>query len=116
MNKFPDDKVAAFLAELLQSSAKKSAIVEQCRSLFFSIHPSGSECIKYGGIMFSLEEEIAGVFAYKNHVSMEFGQGNAMNDPDEILEGSGKFRRHIKMEAIEQIEEKQLKFFIAQLD
>jgi len=65
--------------------------------------------------MFSLEGEIAGIFSYKNHVSLEFSRGHELSDPEQILEGNGKFRRHIKLQTFEQIKEKQLKFFIAQL-
>ncbi|MCF6326192.1 MAG: DUF1801 domain-containing protein [Devosiaceae bacterium] len=115
MDKLPEEKVAAFLNELHQSDVKKFEIVEQCRSLFFSLHPNGSERMMYGGIMFSLKHDVAGVFAYKSHVSFEFGLGHSLDDPNNLLEGNGKLRRHIKLQTIEQIKKKQLKFFIAQL-
>ncbi|VAW19587.1 hypothetical protein MNBD_ALPHA11-2253 [hydrothermal vent metagenome] len=115
MDKLPKEKVAAFLDELHQSDVKKFTIVEQCRSLFFSIHPSGNEYIKYGGIMFSLSRDVAGLFAYKNYVSMELSFGYSMDDPDKILQGCGKFRRHIKFSTVDQIDEKRLEFFLRQL-
>ncbi len=110
-----DQKVADFLNDIRLFSEEKSAILQRCRSLIFAIHPKIRERMMYGGIMFSLNEDVAGIFAHENHVSMEFGHGYLMNDPDKILQGSGKFRRHIKFSTIEQIEQKRLQFFLQQL-
>ena len=110
-----DQKVTAFLNDIRLLSEEKSAILQQCRWLIFAIHPRIRERMMYGGIMFSLQEDVAGIFAHKNHVSMEFDSGHLMSDPDKILQGSGKFRRHIKFTTIEQIEQKRLQFFLQQL-
>ncbi len=38
----------------------------------------------YGGIMFSLDDDFGGIFVRKNHISFEFGNGFAMDDPDKF--------------------------------
>ena len=35
-------------------------------------------------------------FVYKTHVTIEFATGYLLSDPKNILEGTGKFRRHLK--------------------
>jgi hypothetical protein len=48
------------------------------------------------------------VFAYSEHVSVEFGRGCDLADPHGVLEGSGKFRRHIKLRNLADIEARHL--------
>jgi hypothetical protein len=72
------------------------------------------ESMMYGGIMFSLDEDFGGIFVRKNHISFEFGNGYTMKDPDKLLEGTGKFRRHLKIIAFSDIEDKKVEFFVRQ--
>ena len=64
--------------------------------------------MKYGGILFSCGTQFCGVFAYKEHVSVEFGQGAKIKDSFGFLEGAGKGRRHIKLATPEDIRTKKL--------
>ena len=41
--------------------------------------------------------------AKADHVSLAFTEGRFLDDPDTILEGSGKTRRHIKLHRVEDI-------------
>jgi len=70
------------------------------------------EEVKYGGVLFSSGVQFCGVFAYKEHVSVEFGHGAAIPDKLGYLEGSGKFRRHIKLVSISDIDSKKLVEYI----
>ncbi len=70
--------------------------------------------IMYGGIMFSLENDYGGLFIRKNHISLEFTHGVFFQDPDKILEGNGKLRRHLKIRKIEDIESNKVDFYIKQ--
>lgn len=110
-----DEKINQFLAGLQNADEVLFETLNACRQLIFEIHPATTEKMMYGGIIFSLESEMyAGVFAYKKHVSMEFGNGYLMQDDANRLEGKGKFRRHIKMENIADIKTKQLDYYIKQ--
>lgn len=106
--------VRAFLKELKAHDTEKSEIVEQVRKLVFAQYPKVSERIMYGGIMFTLEKDFGGVFANKHHVSFEFSDGYRFKDPQKLLEGTGKFRRHLKLKSRDDIEGKQVTYFIKQ--
>ena len=68
----------------------------------------------YGGFMFAATTRFCGVFAYTEHVSIEFGRGCDLTDPYRVLEGSGKLRRHIKVHTLADIEAKHVRAYIRQ--
>jgi len=45
----------------------------------------------------------------KNHVTLGFHYGTSLDDPESLLEGSGKNLRHVKLRAAEDLEKKGLK-------
>ena len=69
----------------------------------------------YGGIMITLEEDVGGLFSYKNHVSFEFSQGHAFDDPYQLLEGKGQFRGHLKLRSMTDIDEKKINYYLKQM-
>lgn len=78
--------------------------------------PNLIEQVKYGGILFSeIEAESSGVFGlfmHTAHVSLEFSQGVQLNDPQGQLQGSGKYRRHLKFKTLDDLEQKQPLHFV----
>ena len=38
-----------------------------------------------------------------------------MNDPKKLLEGTGKFRRHLKIRSLSDIKDKKVEFFVKQI-
>jgi hypothetical protein len=109
-----NDKVQALLHDLQLTHPDLYAIVQSVRATVRSVAPDAGERVLYGGILFSAPEQFCGVFAYSTHVSMEFGKGAELQDPHRALEGKGKFRRHIKLTALDDIESKHLRDYIAQ--
>lgn len=117
MDKSKDTRVQNFLDDLQEITPHKHDIIRACRKLVFDTHPEVNERIIYGGIMFSLRgDDFGGLFASKNHVSFEFSQGVDLNDPKGKMEGAGKFRRHIKLKTIDDVEQKTVLLFVQQLD
>ncbi len=112
--KSKNEKVTQFLIEVQEVSPEKYQILNALRKIIFDINTNTEERMMYGGIMFSSGEDFGGIFASKNHISFEFSQGYKMNDPQKLLEGAGKFRRHLKIKNIEDIEAKQVNFFVKQ--
>jgi hypothetical protein len=108
------DKVEQLAHDLQLTHPDLHAIVQAVRATVRVIAAKADERVMYGGILFSAPEQFCGVFAYTAHVSMEFGRGAELNDPHRVLEGSGKFRRHIKLLSIDDIASKHLKDYIAQ--
>jgi len=114
MGKSKNEQVQNFLDDILVNDPDKSDIIEKLREGVFLTNPNINERMMYGGIMLSLEKDFGGIFAYKKHVSFEFSFGSQMDDPNNILEGGGKFRRHIKVHDITDIETKSVALFVKQ--
>lgn len=115
MIKSKNEKVQNFLDEILIIDAEKHNFLIEMRDIIFNIYPETNERIMYGGIMFSLNsEDFGGLFVRKNHISFEFSKGFEMKDPNRFLEGSGKFRRHLKIRSKEDIKNKEIAFFVKQ--
>lgn len=115
MDKSKDEQVQKFLEDILMIDPVKFETLQKLRKIVFTNYPKTNERIMYGGIMFSLKNDFGGVFASKNHISFEFSFGVNMKDPHKILEGSGKLRRHLKIRAISDIEDKKVDFFVKQV-
>jgi hypothetical protein len=109
-----DEQVEEFLKEVVLIDDEKYKILQKLREIVFMVYPQVNERMMYGGIMFSVNNDFGGIFASKKHVSFEFGNGYTMNDPDELLEGKGKFRRHLKLRSISDIHSKKVVFYVKQ--
>jgi hypothetical protein len=111
-----NEKVQEFINETKMLDNTKYQILETLRKIVFEHFPKVEERMMYGGIIFSLDEDCGGVFVYKNHLSFEFSLGFKFKDPENYLEGNGKFRRHLKIRSIEDIVMKKAGAFIKQMD
>lgn len=98
----------------------KSAIIDAVTALAQQIRGDIHIGTKYGGTVFVTDPDapeaiglVGGVFGYKDHVSVAFSQGVTFADPDELLEGKGKARRHVKLRGLADIEDKDVATFMA---
>ncbi len=108
-----DDKVDRFLNDIKFQSPEIFEILTLIRKIFHDANSSLFEDVKYGGLVFTLSNTlIGGIFVYAKHISIEFSFGAEFTDPDKILEGKGKKRRHIKIHAIQDIEKKKVENFV----
>jgi len=106
-------EVIQYLDDIRIVSEDFYQITLQVRDIFLTTLPSLTESIKYGGIVFSINKDLmAGIFVYKKHISIEFSHGIHLTDPDSILEGKGKHRRHIKLKTTDEINTKKVIQFI----
>ncbi|MCD4740306.1 DUF1801 domain-containing protein, partial [archaeon] len=46
--------------------------------------------------------------------SLEFDNGSEMQDPNTLLEGNGKYRRHLKINKLDDITGKKVSYYIKQ--
>ena len=113
-HKSKNEQVQKFLEEIMMFDNEKFNILQELRKIVFKNYKKTSERMMYGGIMFSIEEGFGGIFVRKNHVSFEFVNGFAMNDPNKLLEGTGEFRRHLKIKSLSDIKDKKVDFFVKQ--
>jgi hypothetical protein len=114
MEKSQDAAVNEFLRDMAQLNAEKHDILQKLREIVFETCPDASERMIYGGIMFTRAGDFGGIFASRNHVSFEFTNGFEFSDPDGLLEGKGKYRRHLKIRTLTDIEDKQVRGFVVQ--
>ena len=115
MKKSENEEVQKFLNEIKMINAEKSDILIEIRQIIFNFFPKTDERIMYGGIVFFLNDEMfSGLFLNKKHITLEFSIGFLMEDPNRILEGKGKYRRHLKILTKEDILKKGVSFFVKQ--
>ncbi len=108
-------KVQELLDDIEIIDPEKYEMLMKLRDLVFTHHPEAKEKVMYGGIMFSLSDDFGGIFVRKKHVSFEFTAGNELKDPDSLLEGTGKYRRHLKLYSQEDIETKKVSYYVKQI-
>jgi hypothetical protein len=94
-------------------------ITRELDEIVEEVCPGAGRRPMYGGIVFETEPGVhktmfCGHFVYKNHVSLEFGRGVELHDPDNVLEGKGKYRRHIKLTEPADVVDKSVRSFIEQ--
>ena len=115
MKKSKNKEIQNFLNEIKIIDAEKYDSLIEMREIVLNTYPETNERIMYGGIMFfSKNEGFCGLFVRRNHISIEFSNGFLMKDPNKFLEGSGKFRRHLKIRSKEDINNKEVAFFVKQ--
>lgn len=96
-------------------SSESFETVMAIRKLFLDANPNLAEDIKYGGLVFLQSNVlIGGIFISKNHLSIEFSNGAQFDDPENLLDGKGKLRRHLKILNLGDIDIKKVNGFVKQ--
>lgn len=99
------------------TDAEKTHLIQRLDSLVMAAIPKATKVPKYGGTLYTLKPEekegqFCGLFAYKEHVKLSFAQGTSIEDPDGLLEGGGKFRRHLTFNGSDGVDVKVVKRFV----
>ncbi|GGO58297.1 protein of unknown function (DU1801) [Roseovarius pacificus] len=103
----------------MMEESEKAKIVAQLKAVVAKVEPAAACVTKYGGTMIERvpgqpKSQFCGIFAYKDHVSLEFTNGAQLDDPERVLEGGGKHRRHIKLASLADIVDKRCEDFLRQ--
>lgn len=106
------DRIRQLLADIRLLDEGRFQLVQTLRDTVLGLDAGISEEVKYGGLLFSGPRPFCGIFSYAKHVSLEFSEGASLPDPHGVLEGQGKFRRHIKLVSLEDIEAKRVKAYL----
>jgi len=117
MNKTGQTKeVQKFISDLFYIDQVKAEIVVELYKMFELHNSFFTDKFIYGGIGIYLGDElIGGIYVSKNHVSLVFSDGCKLEDTYKVLEGSGKFRRHIKVRELAEIDSKHCSVYIDKL-
>jgi hypothetical protein len=100
--------VATFLQDIRLKSELQFQLIDAVRAQVKAMGPGFAEEMKYGGVLLSSGPQFCGLFAYREHVSLEFSHGAAIADPWGCLEGAGKGRRHLKLRSLADLQGKQV--------
>ncbi|TWU25215.1 hypothetical protein Pla52o_15130 [Novipirellula galeiformis] len=103
--------------ENTMTEAEKASLIDWLDSHVMSAVPRAIKIAKYGGTLYTLkpdekEGQFCGVFPYKTHVQLSFAHGSDLDDPDGLLEGGGKFRRHLTFKRLDDVDAKAVKRFV----
>lgn len=107
-----EDRINLLLQDLEQRHPEQHGVLQGARALVLALGPHVREEVKYGGILFSAPQPFCGLFAYTQHVSLEFGDGAQLPDAFKVLEGAGKQRRHLKLRTPEDLATKQVPHYL----
>ena len=110
-----DQSIKTLLQDFDFVNPELGEIIHSLREIVLSIAPNSEEVVMYGGIIFKIPNRMfCGLFLRKAHVSVEFDLGYLLKDKGKHLEGTGQYRRHLKLFNKKDIEIKEAKKLISQ--
>ena len=102
-----NNQVTAYIEN---APAEQKVIMETVRTLIHQAVPDVSEEFKWSRPIFKTTKDFAYLQANKNHVNLGFYKGfEKLNDPNNLLEGTGKTMRLIKLKNASDIDSGLLK-------
>ena len=103
-------------------SLKEPSLVDlflDLRSFMFEIYPESNELLYHTHALtavFSISEKLSDAFChipiYSNHLNLGFNQGTLLDDPNQLLQGTGKVIRHIPITKSEDYRNDQVKTLV----
>ena len=93
------------------------ALAEELDALILHTIPHCSSIKKYGGTVYTVKPEakegqFVGLFVQAKTVQLSFSRGATLKDPQGLLQGSGKLRRHINLTTVDDVDRTQLTHLI----
>ncbi len=80
----------------LVDDARKLAI--KLRAMIFAAAPKATEVFKWSRPCYELDSPFCYIVANKKHINIGFNEGASLDDPQGLLEGTGKSMRHVKID------------------
>ena len=100
-------RYASFDEYLADQPTRNRTIIRALRGLVRRVSPGLRESVKWGnGCWVKDDEPVSYVYSATDHVQFGFFRGAALEDPKGLLEGNGKFVRHIKLRKSADIDER----------
>ncbi len=94
----PMKRYATFDKYLEDQTPRNQAIIRALRKFVKRVAPQLQESVKWGnGCWLKGEVPVSYVYAAPDHVQFGFFRGSALRDPKGLLQGEGKFVRHVKV-------------------
>jgi hypothetical protein len=87
-------------------------LVKSVRRNVLEAAPELEEIIKWGNPAYEKNGLVCAIVPHKDHVNLQFFSGKDLSDPDEILEGTGKSMRHVKISGSSNIKDESLRALV----
>lgn len=94
--------------------AQQSETLEKLRNLILETVPKSEEEFKWGQPVYATEKNFVYLKSNKNYVTLGFFNFDKISDIDNLLEGTGKSMRHIKINNMDSFDTNTLKEMIMQ--
>ena len=89
---------ASFDLYLADQAPRNQTVIRALRKFVKRVAPQLEESVKWGnGCWVREKAPVAYVFSAKDHVQFGFFRGSALKDPKGLLQGEGKYVRHLKL-------------------
>jgi hypothetical protein len=86
---------------------RNRAIISALRQFVKRVEPKLTEAVKWGnGCWIGAKRPVAYVYSAAEYVQFGFFYGSSLKDPKGLLDGAGKFVRHIKVHDASEIDER----------
>ena len=72
--------------------------------------------LKWGNLTYHHTKNVCSLISHKHHLSLQLWAGAGLNDPQHLLNGSGKYMRHIKINKAADIDHGYFKLLIRHAD
>jgi hypothetical protein len=82
-------------------------IAEALRRLILAADPELKESIKWGNPVYEKQGFVCYLAATKAYISLGFFNGAGLSDPNQVIEGTGKKMRHVKVRHVDDIRNRQ---------
>jgi hypothetical protein len=99
---------------ILNAGGVHAEILTRLRALIFRVVPKAVESFKWSRPVYGLGKDFCYLQKNKNYVSLGFMNLTKIEDPEQLLEGTGKTMRHLKFSSPEEIDEAYLSVMIEQ--
>ncbi len=97
-------------AYVAKSSAELRAVADGLRQLVKKTVPGSKEAVNAWGLpTFEYNGPMCYVMMGKKHLTLGFVRGTSLPDDAELLEGTGKNLRHVKLKEVEQLRDANLR-------
>jgi len=98
---------ASFEEYLAGQTPRNQDVIRALRTFVKRVAPQLQESVKWGnGCWIQGKAPVAYVYSAPDHVQFGFFGGSALKDPKRLLNGEGKFVRHIKVRKRSDIDER----------
>lgn len=103
--------IKEYLADL---TPKTKELVLKLRKLILATVPDLVEGVSWGNLSYQTQKKryVCAISPHKAHVNLHFWRGREMQDPENLLQGTGKKLMHVKIEKLGDINEDAVKALV----